>query len=175
MPSPSPASKEGFPARRGDVRDGCERHLGFPRQRLADKINRPLHLIAHCRHDIEDQSGEAAQETDDDQTHVEDGRRQPGHQSRFQIGLSKRNRERHRGQDEDCADQTEELQRPLVAHQIEDEAKDSGPVPKGAELARGARRTFAISRELLCARHAQLQSVHRQFGFDFETSRRRRK
>jgi hypothetical protein len=55
----------------------------------------PLHLAPHRRHDIEDQSGECAQETDDDQSYGEDRRRQPGRQPGFEIGLRKRNRERN--------------------------------------------------------------------------------
>src|SRR5579863_843481 len=108
------------------------------------QIGQPLHLAAHRRHDIEDQSGEEAQETDDDQSHAEHGRRQPGHEPGFEIGLSERNRERDGDKDEGYADKTEKLQRALVAHEIEDEPKDPAPVAKAAELAHGSRRSLAI-------------------------------
>ena len=71
--------------------------FGDPRASANGKIRQigqPLHLAAHRRHDIEDQSGEEAQETDDDQSDAEHGRRKPGHEPGLEISLGKRNRER---------------------------------------------------------------------------------
>ena len=132
-----------------------------------------LGLDASARDRIQDQPARQQQETQQHQRHAQDRRGKPRHQPGLEIGFEQRNRQHDRQRGAKHKADGEEQQRPLGLEQLGDGGEDAPAIAPGIQFALRALRAHTVGGFDLGHRHAQLQCVHGQFGFGFESLRMR--
>lgn len=122
---------------------------------------------------VQNQPARQQQEAEQHQGYAQDRGWKARHQACFQIGLQQRygQHDRQRGTEQE-ADRKEQ-QWTLGLEQLHDGGEDAPPVTPGIQLALRTLRPHTVDGADFGDRHAQLQRVHRQLGFGFESMRMR--
>src|SRR5690606_17467951 len=102
------------------------------------EICQTLHFLTSLRYGVENEPANEGEECEEHEAGGENRRGKARHKPSFEERNPKRDAKQHRSHAEGKADQTEESERPLAFHELDDRRKDPPAIPESRQLALGA-------------------------------------